>query len=120
MTEDEKSLKPRGKRRFGLRTAIFFWMTVFSLVIIAALWLSQTFFLDVIYKNTMQKRMLDAAETLVASDSESFRKNAALLAIQILAVSDASLAEKLDAARVAGREKVLSKDAAVMAKYNRS
>ena len=42
--------------------------------------------------------------------------NAALLAIQILAVSDASLAEKLDAARVAGREKVLSKDAAVMAK----
>ena len=44
--------------------------------------------------------------------------NAALLAIQILAVSDASLAEKLDAARVAGREKVLSKDAAVCAKYN--
>jgi len=46
--------------------------------------------------------------------------NAALLAIQILAVSDAALAEKLDAARAAGREKVLSKDAAVMAKYNRS
>ena len=44
--------------------------------------------------------------------------NAALLAIQILAVSDASLAEKLDAARVAGREKVLAKDAAVCAKYN--
>lgn len=80
MTEDEKSLKPRGKRRFGLRTAIFFWMTVFSLVIIAALWLSQTFFLDVIYKNTMQKRMLDAADTLVFSDSENFRQNAALLA----------------------------------------
>ena len=80
MTEDEKSLKPREKRRFGLRTAIFFWMTVFSLVIIAALWLSQTFFLDVIYKNTMQKRMLDAADTLVFSDSENFRQNAALLA----------------------------------------
>ncbi len=46
--------------------------------------------------------------------------NAALLAIQILAVSDEALAAKLDAARVAGREKVLSKDAAVMAKYNRS
>ena len=31
--------------------------------------------------------------------------NAALLAIQILAVSDAALAEKLDAARAAGRER---------------
>ena len=51
----------------------------------------------------------------VAVDGAS---NAALLAIQILAVSDASLAEKLDAAREAGRAKVLSKDAAVAAKYN--
>ena len=38
--------------------------------------------------------------------------NAALLAIQILAVTDASLAEKLDAAREAGKKKVLEKDAA--------
>lgn len=44
--------------------------------------------------------------------------NAALLAIQILAVSDASLAEKLDAARETGRAKVLEKDAAVAEKYN--
>ena len=44
--------------------------------------------------------------------------NAALLAIQILAVSDASLAEKLDQARESGRQKVLSKDAAVAEKYN--
>lgn len=44
--------------------------------------------------------------------------NAALLAIQILAVSDDTLAKKLDDARKAGREKVLAKDAAVAAKYN--
>ncbi len=44
--------------------------------------------------------------------------NAALLAIQILAVSDAALADKLDAAREAGRAKVLLKDAALAEKYN--
>ena len=41
--------------------------------------------------------------------------NAALLAIQILAVTDASLAARLDDARIAGKKKVLEKDAAVAA-----
>ena len=44
--------------------------------------------------------------------------NAALLAIQILAVSDESLAKKLDDARAEGRAKVLEKDAAIAAKFN--
>lgn len=44
--------------------------------------------------------------------------NAALLAIQILAVEDAELAEKLDAARRAGAEKVLKKNADICAAYN--
>ena len=44
--------------------------------------------------------------------------NAALLAIQMLAIEDATLADKLDAARVAGAKKVLEKDAAVAAKFN--
>ena len=39
--------------------------------------------------------------------------NAALLSIQILAVEDASLAEKLDAKRAADAQKVLEKDAAL-------
>ena len=39
--------------------------------------------------------------------------NAALLAIQILAVTDADLAAKLDAKRAADAEKVLAKDAAL-------
>ena len=44
--------------------------------------------------------------------------NAALLAIQMLAIEDATLADKLDAARVAGAKKVLEKDAAVAEKFN--
>ena len=41
--------------------------------------------------------------------------NAALLAIQILAVTDAGLAQKLDEKRAADAEKVLQKDAALQA-----
>lgn len=45
--------------------------------------------------------------------------NAALLAIEILAVTDTSLAEKLDAMRKEGAETVLKKDAAISAKYSK-
>jgi len=44
--------------------------------------------------------------------------NAALLAAQILAVSDADLAEKLDAKRRSDAAKVLEKDAALQAELN--
>ncbi len=44
--------------------------------------------------------------------------NAALLAIQILAVTDKVLADKLDAARVEGAKAVLAKNADIEAKYN--
>ena len=44
--------------------------------------------------------------------------NAALLAIQILAVTDEALAAKLNAARSAGAEKVLEKNKAIEEKYN--
>ncbi len=44
--------------------------------------------------------------------------NAALLSAQILAVSDESLAEKLDARRAADAKKVLEKDAALQAELN--
>ena len=45
-------------------------------------------------------------------------KNAALLAIQIMAVTDDSLAEKLEAARREGTEAVLKADAELRAKYH--
>jgi 5-(carboxyamino)imidazole ribonucleotide mutase len=44
--------------------------------------------------------------------------NAALLAIEILALSEPSLREKLVAARAAGRDKVLEKNRAIEEKYN--
>ena len=44
-------------------------------------------------------------------------ENAALLAIQILAVEDKSLAEKLQSARDAKKQKILSTDAEINAKY---
>ena len=44
--------------------------------------------------------------------------NAALLAIEILSVSDSALAEKLDAARREAQQKVLAKDAIIASKYN--
>lgn len=46
-------------------------------------------------------------------------QNAALLAVEILAVSDEKLHEKLVNARRAATEKVLKKDAEIAAKYNK-
>ncbi len=45
--------------------------------------------------------------------------NAALLAIQMLAIEDSELALKLSEQRDLGKEKVLSKDAEVFAKYSK-
>lgn len=45
--------------------------------------------------------------------------NAALLAIQIIAVTDGELAEKLDSARKANTAKILAKDAEISAQYNK-
>lgn len=44
-------------------------------------------------------------------------KNAALLAIQIMAVEDASLAQKLQKERQANREKLLASDSEIFKKY---
>ena len=45
--------------------------------------------------------------------------NAAILAVQMLSIENKELAEKLDAHRAAGAEKVLVADAEVAAKYNK-
>ena len=47
-------------------------------------------------------------------------ENAAVLALEILSVSDAGVASKLYSARTANRERVLSKDVAVRKKYDNS
>ncbi len=46
-------------------------------------------------------------------------ENAALLAIQILAVGDGALADRLVAARAASKEKVLAKNAAIQAQFSK-
>jgi len=46
--------------------------------------------------------------------------NAAHLAAEILAVSDDALAQKLENARLAGKDKVLSANAEIEAKYNKN
>lgn len=46
-------------------------------------------------------------------------ENAALLAIQILAVGDGALADRLVAARAAAKEKVLAKNAAIQAQFSK-
>lgn len=53
----------------------------------------------------------------VATVAVDGAKNAALLAIQILAVSDEALAAKLDAARAQGKAAVLQADAELREKY---
>lgn len=45
--------------------------------------------------------------------------NAALLAVEILSVSDEALAEKLDSARKSAAEKVLEKNSVIEEKYNK-
>ena len=45
--------------------------------------------------------------------------NAAILAMQMLAIEDKDLADKLDAQRKAGAEKVLAKNKEIAAKYNK-
>lgn len=54
----------------------------------------------------------------VATVAINGASNAALLAVQMLAISDETLAEKLAAAKEAAAKKVLEKDAAVAAKFN--
>ena len=54
----------------------------------------------------------------VATVAVDGAKNAALLAIEILAVTDADLAEKLADARKKETEAVLAKDAELRARYH--
>ena len=54
----------------------------------------------------------------VATGAINGAANAALICVQILAVEDASLAEKLDAKRKADAKKVLEKNKAVEEKFN--
>ena len=67
---------------------------------------------DALYSTVMMPSGIPVAT--VAVDGA---KNAALLAVEILAVTDAALAEKLDKARAEGTATVLKADAEIREKY---
>ncbi len=56
----------------------------------------------------------------VATEAIDGAANAALLSVQILALTEKDLADKLKADRVANREKILAKNADVTAKYSKN
>ena len=68
---------------------------------------------DALYSTVMMPSGMPVATVAINGAA-----NAALLAVQILALSEPSLADKLIAARAAGKQKVLEKNAAIEAKYN--
>ena len=68
---------------------------------------------DALYSTVMMPSGIPVATVAVDGG-----KNAALLAIQILAVTDGALAAKLDKARAEGRLAVLKTDAEIRAKYS--
>ena len=68
---------------------------------------------DALYSTVMMPSGIPVAT--VAVDGA---KNAALLAVEILAVTDAALAEKLERARAEGTAAVLKADAEIREKYN--
>ena len=61
-----------------------------------------------------------AANTTLPVIGIPVKANAAVLAVQILAVNEKELSDKLKADRKANREKILEKNAAVEAKYNKN
>ena len=82
-------------------------------------WMARPWVLD-LREGTDMNEMLKNAKAAKASVSllSTEQKNAALLAIQMLAIEDAALAAKLDDSRRKGAEKVLAKNAEIEAKYN--
>ena len=69
---------------------------------------------DALYSTVMMPSGMPVATVAINGAA-----NAALLAVQILSLSDETLADKLAEARAKGERKVLEKNAAVEAKYNR-
>ena len=66
----------------------------------------------------MEQYIMKGGNPLVGEVTISGAKNAALLAIEILAVSDSALSDKLKASRRAAAESVLKKDAEISAKFH--
>lgn len=69
---------------------------------------------DALWSTVMMPPGIPVAATGIG---KAAAKNAALMAVRILAIADPALAEKLDGARAKEREKTLAKDQEVRAKF---
>ena len=72
-----KIRKSNGKKAFGIRSKLFIWLSIFTLIIIFVLWLCQVVFLDTIYKGIKVNEIRHAAKAIESAlGNENFESTA--------------------------------------------
>ena len=69
--------RSNGKKTFGIRSKLFIWLSIFTLIIIFVLWLCQVVFLDTIYKGIKVNEIRHAAKAIESAlGDENFESTA--------------------------------------------
>lgn len=72
-----KFRRSNGKKTFGIRSKLFIWLSIFTLLIIFVLWLCQVVFLDTIYKGIKVNEIRHAAKAIESAlGDENFESTA--------------------------------------------
>lgn len=72
-----KIRRSNGKKAFGIRSKLFIWLSIFTLIIIFVLWLCQVVFLDTIYKGIKVNEIRHAAKAIESAlGNENFESTA--------------------------------------------
>ncbi len=72
-----KFRRSNGKKSFGIRSKLFIWLSIFTLIIIFVLWLCQVVFLDTIYKGIKVNEIRHAAKAIESAlGDENFESTA--------------------------------------------
>lgn len=72
-----KFRRSNGKKTFGIRSKLFIWLSIFTLIIILVLWLCQVVFLDTIYKGIKVNEIRHAARAIESAlGDENFESTA--------------------------------------------
>ena len=72
-----KFRRSNGKKTFGIRSKLFIWPSIFTLIIIFVLWLCQVVFLDTIYKGIKVNEIRHAAKAIESAlGDENFESTA--------------------------------------------
>lgn len=72
-----KFRRSNGKKTFGIRSKLFIWLSIFTLIIILVLWLCQVVFLDTIYKGIKVNEIRHAAKAIESAlGDENFESTA--------------------------------------------